>query len=289
MTLISDAIDNEVSSIGAVAIVQDITVTEQNAANYYFDIITDTSLQLQNQITDNWVENNTSIQDHIAQSPLTITLRGISGEKVYKYDPEEAERLLENARREAVKVGYNGVSTWLDKIGLSQAADLSNKLSSLSILYPAASNVTQLAKNVYNYAEQSFNRYKTIIDKFIGKGNPMDSLNGESAMIPEDTRLRKIYRELSGLRASNTPLVVSTPYNVFANMYIQSVTLRQGNENFVTDIELTLKQINFADVIFTEADQNVLSQYAAYGRANESNNGKAQGEQVSLLYKLRHN
>lgn len=279
--ILTESISKEVG--GGVVTVQDITIAaEQNAANYYFDIVTDISLQLQNQITDNWVENNTAIQDHISQSPLILSLRGISGEKVYEYNPEEAQRLLEQARREAVKVGYNSVSNILDQLGLSKVADLSNKLSSLDILFPSASNITQLAMNAYNYAAQSFDRYKTIVSNFLGKGNPMDSLNGDSGMIPEDTRLKEIYRELSGLRATNTPLVVSTPYDVFANMYIQSVILRQGNENFVTDIEMTLKQINFADVIYTEADKNVLSQYNAYAQAQETNNGKAQGVDDSL-------
>lgn len=50
----------------------------------YFDTIEEHTLNIQNQITDNYIENNTSIQDHIAHAPITISMRGLIGEVVYK-------------------------------------------------------------------------------------------------------------------------------------------------------------------------------------------------------------
>ena len=49
----------------------------------YFDIIQEHSINLQSQITDNWLENNSPVNDHIANSPLIISLKGISGELIY--------------------------------------------------------------------------------------------------------------------------------------------------------------------------------------------------------------
>lgn len=246
-------------------------------ANYFFDIVNQIGVQLQSNITDNWVENNTAIQDHIALNPLTLNLRGISGEKVYKYDPAEAERLFAQARIEAVKAGNSLITNMLGQLGLSRAADLYNKLAPLAILYPSVSNISQLARNAYDYVESSYNRYSTLVNNFLGKSNPVDSFLGTETNIPSQTRLREIFEQLSALRASRTALVVSTPYSVFSNMYITSLELVQNEENYITDIALNLKKIEFAETKTDKADNNVLAQYCAYGRAQESNNGKAQG------------
>lgn len=245
-------------------------------ANYFFDIINQTGVQLQSNITDNWVENNTSIQDHITVNPLTLNLRGISGEKVYSYDPAEAEQWLVQARIEAVRA-TGGLANILGAFGLSNIADLSNKLSSLSSIIPGVSNITQKARNKFDSIKASAKRYGTLINNFLGDDEPKDSFLGYIAEEPSQTRLREIFEQLSALRASRTALVVSTPYSVFSNMYITSLELVQNEENYITDIALNLKKIEFAETKTDKADNNVLAQYCAYGRAQESNNGKAQG------------
>ena len=85
-------------------------------------------------------------------------------------------------------------------------------------------------------------------------------------------------------------LIVDTPYSSFGDMAIQSITLRQGNQNYITDIELTLKQINYAEVKTTKADSAVLAKYNEVARAEVENCGKAQGTNDSIIgagiYKL---
>lgn len=243
-----------------------------NNLNYYFDIATEHSISLQNQITDNWVENNTAIQDNIAQSPLIITLRGLSAYKNLTYTTEEAESDLERALIEA-------------KIR-NDFADYTSKLTALSVLYPPVSNITQLAMNVQDYIDASVNRYKGIVDKFLNNNSPIDVATGSKGSI-EETRLKEIYRKLSTLRKLNTAFLVATPYGVHENMYIQSLLLRQGESNYVTDIELTMKQINFSDVLVTKADENVKAKYAKIQQAPEQNNGVSQGNNVSILKIVR--
>lgn len=238
-----------------------------NNLNYYFDIVTEHSISLQNQITDNWVENNTAIQDHIAQSPLTITLRGLSAYKNLTYTTEEAESDLERLLLEVKQR-----NTIQDKV---------SKLTALSVLYPPVSNVTQLAINAYNYVQASVKRYKGIVDKFLNNNSPINVATGSNGRI-EETRLMEIYRKLSTLRNLNTAFLVATPYGVYENMYIQSLLLRQGENNYVTDIELTMKQINFANVLTTKADENVKSQYANIQQSVEQNKGVSQGTKKSL-------
>ena len=72
-------------------------------------------------------------------------------------------------------------------------------------------------------------------------------------------------------------LVVNTPFQTFENMYIQSISLKQGNQDYITDIELTLKQINFIGTQTAAADKNVLSKYNQWSRAQVENHGNVQG------------
>ncbi len=231
--------------------------TLDNNVGAYFDIIQEHSITIQNQITDNYLENNTAVQDHIAQSPLIVSLRGISGEIVFRPPTQTRDKINEQFKK------------YSDKIPNFISVD---KLKELPVILPPVSNMTQLARNATQYIETSVNRYMKIYKSF-GE----DKLNRE-------TQLQKVFNRFLRLRAANIPLRVETPYKLepLDNMYIQSLTLRQGNENFVTDIELTLKQIQYADVKTTEVDTNVMAKYNALARAKEENNGKTQGTQ-SLL------
>ena len=77
--------------------------TPNNLIGVYFDIIQSHSVSIQNQITDNYLENNTAVQDHIAHAPLTVTLSGISAELVY-----ESPRSITDAV-------YKGVNKFIGK------------------------------------------------------------------------------------------------------------------------------------------------------------------------------
>lgn len=189
----------------------------ESAMGVYFDIVQEHSISLQSQITDNWMENNVVINDHVANQPLIVSLRGLSGELIY--EPSE----------------NGGAQAWINDFAKNKlGASNINKLGALASLYPPVDNVTQVAKNAISYVEASVKRYKKVIDTFRSSGRKQE-------------RLRKIYQDLSALRENKTPLFVQTPYGSFDNMFIQGLILRQANQNYITDIELTLKQVNFVD------------------------------------------
>lgn len=242
---------------------------EQNTLDYnvgvYFDIIQEHTVSIQNQITDNYIENNTAVQDHIAKSPLVISLRGLSGELVYT-PPTKALDFL-----------YNTANTFLQNKYTDERV-ATDKLTVIPALLPSVDNVTQMAKNAVQYVESSVNRYVKIVKNF-------------TSSLDRETRLEQIYNRFMRLRASDTLLRVETPYKTFDNMVIQSLTLRQGDVKYVTDIELTLKQINFATTYTTKPDTNRLAYYNAIQRTEVENCGKAQGVKVdnSILYNLGGN
>lgn len=232
---------------------------EQNTLDYnvgvYFDIIQEHSVAIQNQITDNYIENNTAIQDHIAKSPLVISLRGLSGELVYT-PPTKALDFL-----------YNTANTFLQNKYTDERI-ATDKLTAIPALLPPVDNVTQMAKNAVQYVEASVNRYVKIVKNF-------------TSSLDRETRLQEIYNRFIRLRESDTLLRVETPYQTFDNMVIQSLTLRQGDLNYVTDIELTLKQINYATTYTTKPNESVMAKYNAMQRTEEANHGKAQGKSLA--------
>lgn len=252
---------------GGAVITANETSDISDITSYYFDIITEHSIQVQNQITDNYLENNTAVQDHIAQSPITISLRGISGEVVYT--PADARRDEQHAMETALRV--------------SRTQTLTQKLGSLNVLAPSVSNATQVAKNAYSYVQASVNRYIGTVGKFFNKNNPLDYSRANPVKQDIETRLQEIWRKLQLLRNSNTSFIVETPYGNFQDMYIQSLTLRQGNQNYVTDIELTLKQLRFANVEVTGVNETVRATYNAAAQAEVENCGTAQGKKVSAF------
>lgn len=272
-------------SVTAPSIVQEGELN--TAVNYYFDVISEHSIEMINQITDNYVENNTAIQDHIAQNPLIISISGISGEKVFRYDPAVANQLLAEAQFQAAKMGnsinFNNLqadSFW-DLVGLGSYAKDLNKLSAIAVLYPPVSNYMQVAKNAAELVDAAVSKYSNLYHSIFNKEKgSATEVFGENILT--ETRLKEIYNNLAQLRANNIALVVSTPYGIFADMYIQSVRLRQGNELYVTDIEMSLKQLRFSNVTTTAADKDVMAKYNAYARAQVENNGIAQGTKKSL-------
>lgn len=235
----------------------------------YFDVMQEHSIQLQSQITDNYIENNTAIQDHIAQSPTVVSLRGLSGEVVY------------TPPTKALDWTYSKVNTSIQKIAnrsnMANINILTDKLTVIPALLPPVDNITQIAKNAVQYVEASVNRYTKIIKNFTS-----DTI--------KQTRLQQIYNDLSDLRAANVLFIVETPYTAFADMAIQSITLRQGNENHITDIELTLKQINYATTYTTAPDTERMAYFNALARTQEADHGKAPGTNKdsfigSMIYK----
>ena len=253
---------------GAILGVQDEDVPSR-MTDYYFDIITEHSLSVQNQITDNFLENNTAVQDHIAHSPLTITLSGLSGDVVYTSD-RSVEDFLYQLYKTKIQTNIQETAT---------------KLTGLSVLAPRVNNLMQKAFNKVAQVSTSVARYVGIVRSFRNTNSPVDYYTGVN-QIHQNVRLKEVYKKLKRLSDENTSMWVHTPWGDFTDMYIQSITLRQENVNFITDLEITLKQLRFAEVTHAGVDEKVMSTYNAQAQSDLENNGKTQGKSKSILAKM---
>lgn len=220
----------------------------------YFDVITEHSVTLQSNITDNYLESGNAVHDHIAHNPIIITLSGLSGELVYK-PPVNIQDLINNENN-------------FIKSHTSLSNKINEKLGPLPALYPPVDNYTQLAREAYAATADAIDRYKKIMET-----------STEVAEVTQ-TRLEEIFEKLVNIWQNNIALRVKTPYKTFDNMYIMNCPLKQGNVKHVTDISITLKQLNFSSTKTTKADEKVLSKYNAVARAKVENHGLVQGVPV---------
>lgn len=240
-----------------------VTDEPDNNIAVYFDTITEHSVSVQNQITDNWLENNSAVQDAIAHSPITVTLSGVSGELVYVPSTNDKRflRSIYNAINAKIK-GEPYVDEYRDYV-------VTDKLTVIPELLPPVDNVTQMAKNLVTQVEDNIARYEKIVKSFVRNTK-------------DESRLQEIYRKLMYLRDNNISLVVETPFGIFESMYIQSASFTQGNENYSANISMTLKQLNFTDQVTTNVDTARLAEINASMRAQVEDHGVVRGKNVSL-------
>lgn len=250
---------------------------------YFFDIVSDDTINCTSNITDNWVENNTAIQDHIALSPITVSLKGLCGELVYEVEQAEIDYATELAQaewRNSIPIEIANFGEW------GSINDVDGKLSAIGSFFPQVSNITQMAQNLWNLHQISQKRASKISNLLTGKSKrglsaQMNAYSGANTNITQK-RLRQIGNDLKICWESRKPFIVNTPFGDFDNMYIQSITLHQGNELYSGDIDITLKQIRYANTLTTKADKEVLAKYTQSAQAQEQNYGTAGGEQTQL-------
>jgi hypothetical protein len=163
---------------------------------------------LQAQITDHVVEDNTMLQDHIALSPIKITLTGKVSELVL-------------------------VRSKLQKY----AETALNALSSVGVLSPALSvSASQaLSKAI---------RDKEAVDKTIAKFNNLKEVVAGNTV---KTKQQEYYLEIKQWFYGRGLFTVQTPWETLENMAIESVSFDQDETTVEwTTVTVTMKQITLA-------------------------------------------
>lgn len=191
---------------------------------FVFDYEGETSLQLQSDITDHYIENNTSIQDHVALKPKKITLRGFVSELVYKKPQGILGTLQELQNKLTTIPAYLGQYT-PQQVQKIQAA------------------ITK-TQNTINTINQALARVNNIV-QFFNKG----------AVAP--TKQMKAYKQLSALWETREVMLLETPYDTLPNMVIDGLTFIQSAETKSwSDIIVSIKQLNFTETIVNPVNKN---------------------------------
>ena len=247
---------------------------------YFFDVVNDDTVTYNAQITDNWIESNSAIQDHIALQPITITMRGLCGELVYDAKQAELDYKTELAQAKERNSQFTILWKYGDFKGID---DVDGKLVAIGRIAPPLSNITEMAQNNWELLNIQNQKASKIVDAFKNRNNKtmaqqMNNYNGLSTNARQ-SRLKQVGDEFKKAILGRKSFTVNTPFGTFENMYLQTVTLHQGEEDYIGDIDITLKQIRFAQTQTTKADEKTLSELNALAQAQSDaqNNGNTQG------------
>jgi hypothetical protein len=221
---------------------------------FVFVIVENDNVEFSSDVTDHYVENNTAMQDHIALKPAIVRVRGLVAE-------------LDNKPPGGV-------------FGALSAAT-----KSLGVVSAFVPNLAAGAQRLYNQAEQIANTVNKVVDKV----NDIKSLFTGEENEDAQTKAYKFFRKLW---AERTLCTVETPWELFKDMAIMSISATQaGDTRHVTSFEMTFKQIQVAGTLSTE--DGLLDGRAAAMAAETLDAGLANGTPVddsdsTLLYDATH-
>lgn len=225
--------------------------TSPGISGFVFDIPQTETITLSSDITDNFTEDNSFINDHRIIKPTKISLTGLVGELVIKSGFQDL--ILETLQSSLTTIdAYAGQYT----NGMTQTIQ---EIFSTGV--NAVSRATQLA-----------NRAKNIILGFDGEGQ-------------YNNLQQRAFNNLRSLFQSNTILTVQTPWEYYDNMLIETVEFTQNEETeFETEISVTLKEIRFAQVGVISYKDNLEASRNELQSKETVDTGKIQGSRNSFLF-----
>lgn len=233
--------------------IDSLTTLEKNAivrpnnpppgiAGFVFDIPVEDSVEVQSDITDHYVEDNTAIQDQIALRPETITVRGLVGELVQ---------------------------------AAAQVDDVQKALDALPINEDLAPEYNEEQMEAFQEAESiEGQKVEALIDD--------KSLDGYfKARTPQTgDRQSRVFLYFYNLWKGRQLFTVDTPWGTFTDMAILGLRASQDSTSkYVSDFTVTFKKIRFAEEITISSGQ--LAGRCAQQSAEQTNNGVAGKEPVT--------
>lgn len=181
-------------------------------SGYIFDILDDEEISLDSEITDNYVESNYAIQDHIALKPVKFTLRGYVSE-------------LLDSTPNALAAIYTRLKGLQTLGGLAPDFNVQD-----SQFYTKVNDTVQKVTNVFNQAKSVFQLF--------------------NVASTSTNKQQKVYQYFYGLWSTRQLCSVETPFGLFENMAIESVrALQSGDTRFISDFSVTFKQIQVVQSI----------------------------------------
>lgn len=216
-------------------------------AGLAFDVYEEHKIELQSDITDHYTEKNTAVQDHIAVKPLICTLRGYVAELVNeRADPK------------------------------GEFVELFQKLTVINSYVP---QVTQQARQVKNLLTGQKQDKVKLLDDSIGTG--VDLFKTFKELNPPKTKQAKAYNFIKALFDAKQLVGIDTPFGFLKNMAIQNVVIIQGNNEFESDLSVTLKQVRFANTQVVDFKENQYQNRTNNQRAETKDKGKVEGKKVN--------
>ncbi len=183
-------------------------------AGYLFNIVTDDAVDLESEITDHYIEDNTAIQDHIALKPELISVRGL---------------VAELAGIQATQVTIS-----------QQPKALPSILGYLPVLTPGATQV-----NIQQNVEPERQRAAISDSQSL-----FGYYNSRAPQEPNQTKQSYVFGYFYQLWKGRQLFSVETPWGIWNNMAIMSLNATQGEDTrTVSDIRIQFKRISKVETV----------------------------------------
>jgi len=183
-------------------------------SGFIFDIPQTEEINHQANITDHFTEDNFTVQDHIAISPIKITLTGQIGNIV------QTKSKLEQFVQQTL-----------------------DRLTPLGVLSPQQSQSARQSLN-------EIQRLKSAATAVVNQFNDIAGLFSDDA---GKNPQQKAYNTLAGMFLNRQNVSVETPWGTFPSMAIESFSVSQDDQSTdTTDITVTLKEIRVVTTKITK-------------------------------------
>ena len=225
------------------------------------------TITLQSDITDHYVEDNTAINDQIALAPEMVKASGFIGELNDVVPPEIA----------FLKTSIN-------------------KLTALGAYQP---ELTVSALRTYNAAFQAYYAAKSVTDSAVaswasitGTGGAVEitgtETEAELAALASNnisqTKQQIAFQQFYGYWRNRTLFTVQTPWAIFKNMAIESVTATQdADTDMISNFEVSFKIMRFAQSLTGGALSSLQGRLSDQAAAVVDLGTSTPAESISLL------
>lgn len=180
-------------------------------AGFIFDVVDDDGAELESDIPDHYVEDNTAVQDQIALRPEIVTVTGHVAEVV---------RTVSTAPR------------------VAEVPDLLPLVSGLTPeLSPGAAEQQQATESAFADDEAAITSAQTLYGYYTAR----------SPQQPNQTKQSQIFGYFYQLWLGRQLFSVETPWGLFTNMGILSLASRQSPDSrYVSEFNIVFKKIRTA-------------------------------------------
>lgn len=190
---------------------------------FVFDNEGETTVNLATEITDHFVEDATTIQDHIAVKPKKVTLKSYVGELVYRQD-DSTDTFVQKAVQKLTTVNQflPTMTSMAQQVLDIRDSDLKFDLNSIS--------------NAIN--SKTINR---VTDYWSFIKNMAGGL---------ESRQQQAYTYFKALMEQKMLVSVQTPFEYMNRMAIETITAVQPEgSKYISDFTITLKEIRTAELL----------------------------------------
>ncbi len=247
MTISPKGLTDNISKVGNAITEYIITPTTMfGISGFVFDGDGETQVTHSSVITDNVIEDNSVIHDHIATKPIKLKMVRYMGELALK-----EENILQSIAGTIVPV-----------------------LAPVAAFAPEMVSVTKNVTSVINGSKpMNMDALSTADDMYALFKN----LN------PFASSKQQAYIYFKALAEKGIPVSVQTPFQYFQNMVIETITATETEDNEeVSNFTLEMKQLRYASVTTTGFDEESFGSRSKTQQSPIKDNGKANGLDSTL-------